>query len=526
MDYNLLIHNILFLFGGALNIVFPVVVTFIRRRKLDSLVITFVLMSWAVAVFQITQVLGANAPSATISRSIFMFNLTDLFINSFMTHWFLVLTGKIRDHFRRILLGFVYGSAAAILVSALVFPYYFLRDSVPKLYLPYYYVPGPIYYVLVAWFMIVGLYYFYELLSSYRAEKDPIQKNRYLYVLLAILYAFVLGTTAFLLVFNVPFDPMWSSFFGVYPLLIAYAVVRYQLLDVKLIIQRAFIYAALVSALIAIISFSNSLTEVLASRFVSFPRWIVPLISSLIGVGVGFLVWRKLRESDLLKYEFITVIAHKFRTPLTQTRWAAEDILSTVTDPETRRNLSYITQSNEKLVNLTGTLIELADTDSNVKDLYHFEKWSLCTLVQAVAESLSESLAKKRLSFSTECPPRDLFANVDREKISFVIQTLLENAVAYTPSGGKVSISITRTGGKGLVSVTDTGIGISKQDVPFIFSKFYRSHRARSADTEGFGVGLYLAQSIARRHGGRIEAYSQGEGQGSTFTLLLPLVAD
>jgi signal transduction histidine kinase len=522
MSYHLLIHNILFLAGGALNIILPLVVLFIRRKRLDSLVVTFALMSLSVAVFQITQVLGANAATAEISRQIFMWNICVIPIDIFMAHWFLALIGKTRQH--RIALISIYVSGGILFIIHLIFPHTYLLESVPKMYFPFYYNPGPLQWVTRVWFNLVGVYYFFGLFFAYRKEIDPIKKNRYLYVFIAVLYAFILGSTAILLVYNVQFDPMWSSFFGIYPLILAYAVVRYQLLEVKIIIQRAFVYAVLVGALIAVISFSNSLTRIFVSFTPEFPTWIVPLISSLVGVAVGFLIWRKLRESDLLKYEFITVIAHKFRTPLTQTKWAAEELVAAESDPEKRKNLSYITQSNEKLVNLTGTLIELADADKEIEQLYAFKKVSLCDLIQSSAESMRDSFVKKGINFVVECPATDLYANVDRDKISFVIQTLLENALAYT-AGGKVSLAIARSGGKSLISITDNGIGISKNDLQMIFSKFYRSHKARAADTEGFGVGLYLAQSIAKRHGGKIEAYSEGEGKGATFTLWLPLAS-
>lgn len=522
MNYHLIIHNVLFFGGGILNIILPLVVLFIRRKKLDSLVVTFALMSFSVATFQISHVLGVNAATADLSRLILMWNISVIPIDIFMAHWFLALIGKEREH--RVVLITIYATGIILFLIHLFFPYTYLLDSVPKMYFPFYYNPGPLQWVTRVWFNLVGIYYFIGLLRAYIKEADPIKKNRYLYVLIAILYAFILGSTAILLVYDVQFDPMWSSFFGIYPLILAYAVVRYQLLEVKVIIQRALVYAVLVALLIALISFSNSLTGLLGSFLPGFPGWIVPLISSLIGVAVGFFIWRKLRESDLLKYEFITVIAHKFRTPLTQTKWAAEELMDEEQDPDKRRNLTYISESNQKLVNLTGTLIELADADKEVEALYRFEKTALSEITQSVSRIMQEPFDKKGIAFFTELPATELYASIDPEKISFVLQTLLENALAYTTSGGKVVLTVARTGNKGLISVTDSGIGISKTDLQMIFSKFYRSHKARSTDTEGFGVGLYLAQSIAKRHGGKVEAFSEGEGKGSTFSLLLPLV--
>ena len=86
-----------------------------------------------------------------------------------------------------------------------------------------------------------------------------------------------------------------------------------------------------------------------------------------------------------------------------------------------------------------------------------------------------------------------------------------------------MTISLARSGKKAMIAVTDTGIGIKRDDLQRIFSRFYRAKGAQLADTEGFGIGLSLARSIVNHHGGKIEAFSEGEGKGSAFTILLPI---
>jgi signal transduction histidine kinase len=235
-------------------------------------------------------------------------------------------------------------------------------------------------------------------------------------------------------------------------------------------------------------------------------------------------VWGKLRDNDILKYEFITIIAHKFRTPLTESKWATEELLHEEQDPQKRNSLNHIQQSNEKLVNLTGVLVDLANTDKNTDSLFRPEKVSLNYLVRGAVAGFDIRLKEKGISFSAEYPASDIVTLVDKERILFAVQTLLENSCNYTPNGGKVTISLTQSKRKAMIRVIDTGIGIKKEELPRIFSSFYRTKKAQSADTEGFGIGLSLARSIVNRHGGKIEVFSEGEGKGSTFTIILPIV--
>jgi signal transduction histidine kinase len=521
MNLNLLTHNIIFLAGGTLNVVLPMVVIFMRRKKLDTAIITFALMSWSVAVFQIFQVLGANASSADLSRRLFMFNLTDIWIGAFMTHWFLAVIGKDRDPRERVILKFIYGFAVILFAACLIYPKLFLLDSVPKMYFPFYYNPGPLYGVMVAYFFITQIYYFAKLVVAYRREQEPVLKNRYRYVLIAMLYAYVTGQLAFLLVFNIQVDPMWASLCGLYPLLLAYAMVRYELMEVKVIAKRALIYAILVAVLIGFISLSSQLTSIIQRAAPSFPSLVIPLISSLIGVAAGFFIWMRLREDDVLKYEFVTIIAHKFRTPLTEVKWSVDEMLKMGSDPAIRSGLQDVDTANEKLIGLTGTLVDLAESDAASQSHYTFKDLHICELVSTVAESYRPAFEKKGISFAIQCPVSDVVVKADQERIKFILQTLLENALAYTPKDGKVTVTATASSNKVSISISDTGVGIKKEDIRRIFSKFYRTKRAMLADTEGFGIGLYLAQAIAKRHGGRIEVYSEGEGKGSTFTLIL-----
>lgn len=256
------------------------------------------------------------------------------------------------------------------------------------------------------------------------------------------------------------------------------------------------------------------------------PSTLYAVSAILFGISVGSallliirIVWQKLSKNEVLKYEFITIVAHKFRTPLTHIKWATGELANSEQDPYRKRTLADIQESNDKLIKLTNTLIEITDNESGAMSSYVLERTSLTSIVKRMAEMNKDEFHAKNVFFVVKCPPEEIFVQVDRQRIEFVLETLLENALHYTPPGKNVTMTLSRSGRKAFVTVADEGIGIAKEDLPFIFNKFFRTQNAQETDTEGFGVGLYLAQSVMERHKGSIDVDSPGPGLGSVFTV-------
>jgi histidine kinase len=112
---------------------------------------------------------------------------------------------------------------------------------------------------------------------------------------------------------------------------------------------------------------------------------------------------------------------------------------------------------------------------------------------------------------------------VDRDRIIQVLTNLVGNALQYTPSGGKVYVQAFREKSEVRYSITDTGIGISAEQMPFIFNRFYRTDKSRTRASGGSGIGLTIAKALVQAHQGKIWAESNGESKGSTFSFLIPL---
>lgn len=248
------------------------------------------------------------------------------------------------------------------------------------------------------------------------------------------------------------------------------------------------------------------------------------IIAAIIIRSLSLAIWHKIKENENLKYEFITIIAHKFRTPLTQMKWISETMVSEEKDSYKKENLENIHHSTQQLIDLTGTLIELTDSDNASTNSYNFERINLCEIVKSVSDTFKSSFHEKNIFLGLQCAAPQIFSNIDRPRMEFVLQTILQNSITYSPPGRNVEVLISTEKNKAKITVKDRGIGIDPKDISKIFTKFFRTSNAQRTDTEGFGIGLYLAQAIVRRHKGKIHVFSEGVNMGTTFEIVLPTI--
>jgi len=183
--------------------------------------------------------------------------------------------------------------------------------------------------------------------------------------------------------------------------------------------------------------------------------------------------------------------------------------------------------SLQNLTNATSRVLEIVDLIVGIKDIknsagYFFEAVSIRTLVEKSMTSHREEINKKGISFTIPTFNNIPLLTVDLKKISFVIDSVVENAIFYTQKDGKIAIDCKVNGGKMTISITDNGIGLSFMDKMRIFSRFYRSKEAYLLNTDGMGLRLYLSKQIIERHHGKIYAISKGRNKGTTFKIELP----
>jgi two-component system phosphate regulon sensor histidine kinase PhoR len=287
--------------------------------------------------------------------------------------------------------------------------------------------------------------------------------------------------------------------------------------------KRALTYAIIIGSVGLGIGAINLANTWLLQTSPDFPDWLIPLVSSIGAVLIGGFVWERLRELDVLKYEFITVVTHKFRTPLTRIKWATEFLRKGPDDSEKEEAVQEIERADELLVELTDTLIGLSKAEDS-SYMYSFEEFNISERLSKILNLAKNRISNKGLKISTSIADNLPHVQADARRLYFVLQILIENAIAYTPQGGFVNINVTEDRSWIRIEIQDNGIGVSKEDLPRIFSKFFRSASAKKADTEGMGIGLFMVKQIIERHDGTVCVKSDGLDKGATFIIKLPFV--
>ena len=229
-------------------------------------------------------------------------------------------------------------------------------------------------------------------------------------------------------------------------------------------------------------------------------------------------------EADRAKSEFVSTVSHELRTPMTSIKGYTDLlIMGTVGElnPQQQHFLEVIKGNADRLTALINDLLDISRIETGRLRL-EIQPMQFQDVVSEVISSLRGKAEEKGLTLKTEVPEDLPVVMADRSRITQVLTNLADNAVRYTPEGGKVVVSASVAEATLLVHVRDTGIGISREEQGRIFERFYRSDDPRVQDTEGTGLGLAIVKSLVEMHGGRVWVQSE-LGKGSTFSFAIPL---
>ena len=240
------------------------------------------------------------------------------------------------------------------------------------------------------------------------------------------------------------------------------------------------------------------------------------------GLVILFRDVTELRRADRIRSDFVANVSHELRTPLSILRGYIETLLD---DPETspdemRRILQVMDRHSKRLGLIANDLLTLARLESPTPDL-QLSDVALDNLLRNVTHDWQERFGEKNLKATLDIASGLPSVRADETRLHEVLYNLLDNAVKYSREGDEIRLCARTIDGAVALSVSDSGPGISPEDLPRIFERFYRGDKARSRELGGTGLGLSIVKHIAQLHGGRVEAKSE-LGKGTTIEVMLP----
>jgi len=274
---------------------------------------------------------------------------------------------------------------------------------------------------------------------------------------------------------------------------------------------------------------ANLLTYTIGTRFIEDPIIVALIVITLtlILFIIAFIItqgFERLAEANRMKTEFISIVSHQLRSPLSNLKWAIELLMSGRLGEVGEKQTEYfriLKENSARMQELVSDLLTVSRVETSSFSLKK-KDFSLIELTEEVMKEFEifvrSSNIKLDLKFQENLPK--VFA--DSFQIRLVVDNLLDNAIRYITKGGEVKMKIERKNSKIYFEIKDSGVGIPQKDQKHIFQKFFRAENATRYQTQGSGLGLYIAKTIIEKSGGKIGFKSQ-EGVGSTFWFALPI---
>lgn len=318
---------------------------------------------------------------------------------------------------------------------------------------------------------------------------------------------------------------------------LAYLIVQYKAFDIKLLGAQALVVALVVlvgSQFFFIKTATNMiLTGITLLLLVGFGWFLIRSVKLEVKRKEELQIMSdrltrandQLRKLDNAKSEFISIASHQLRTPLA----AIKGFLSLLLEgsygkisPEHKEVMNKIYISNERLITLVEDMLNLSRIESGRME-YEFKKVKLEDVCSEIYDTFVLKAKDRKLKFELKLPEKPVSeVMTDRSKVLEVISNLVDNAIKYTPKGW-VSIRIFQNGNFVSVAVSDTGIGVPKEEIPYLFNKFSRGKDISRLNTGGTGLGLHVGKKMMEALHGSIRVESEGAGKGSTFIIEVPV---
>lgn len=233
---------------------------------------------------------------------------------------------------------------------------------------------------------------------------------------------------------------------------------------------------------------------------------------------------KKTKQLDQQKSEFLSIAAHQLRTPMAGIRWVTgmlyEGDMGEL-NKEQKHHLANALENINRMVNLINDLLDVTKIEEQTFQ-YEFGEYNFAEIAADVIKRFENSAQEKHVVISLDAPSDPIIAEVDKEKVELILSNLIDNAIKYSKDKGNIEVTISSDAKRLTCSVQDHGIGIPKDSLDRVFTKFFRGQNVLKVVTDGSGLGLFMVKDIVVKHGGTI-TFSTEEDNGTCFTFNLPL---
>lgn len=228
---------------------------------------------------------------------------------------------------------------------------------------------------------------------------------------------------------------------------------------------------------------------------------------------------RQIQDTEQNRRAFIANLSHELRSPMTSIQGFVQGLLDkTVKEEDREQTLRIVVEETRRLNNLVSGLLTLSRMEAQEQDI-KMAAFNICELIRRVVIMRIQAIEDKGIKVDTAFEQEDMYALGEREQIERVLINLLDNAIRFTPSQGRIVLEVAAADRKTLqITVTDNGMGVSKADAPHIFDRFYKAEQSHSPG-EGVGLGLAICRAILERHGQSIRLLDTTDGASFRFTL-------
>ncbi len=230
------------------------------------------------------------------------------------------------------------------------------------------------------------------------------------------------------------------------------------------------------------------------------------------------------RMVDMLKSEFVSIAAHQLRTPLSAIKWALKMVLDGDEGKITPGQESLLLKgyaNNERVINLINDMLDASRIEEG-KYGFKFAEENIVSVLDQVIKKYEVKIKEKHLNFNFDCEAKNEITLIDADKIAIALGHILDNAIEYTPDKGKVSLKLGNDGRNIVIGIADGGVGIPVKERGKLFTKFFRGENVVRMQTDGSGLGLFIAHNIIESHHGRMEITSE-ENKGTKVLIKLPI---